>query len=437
MTKMWKPELETMPREDLEKRQIQLFKAQMEYVIERSPMYRRKYGKVGVEPEDIKTVEDIQKLPFTTKDELLKSQKEHPPYGDFKCIAVEEAVRIFQTSGTTGTPLKIPLSKRDWFVHYYDQFMYFTHGYGIETRDICFFPFNYGLFIAWWGIQAAMEQQGVTIIPGGGQSSENRIRNIIEWGATVVCGTPTYIIYLGELAEQLGADLPGSAVRVVVTAGEPGAQVPATKSRIEALWGAKNYDDIGSTEISNFGFECEEQKGTHIIESMFLAECLDPETGMPVQPGEVGELVLSNLCCESVPLLRYKTRDLVKLNYSRCDCGRSFVRMDGGVLGRADDMFQFAGVNIFPSAIENFIREIPEFSSEYQLVVPPKGSGGKLLIKVEASSEEVTSEQMKAALRRLMDTIKFRIQISPTVEVARPGSLPRFEGKAKRVIREQ
>ena len=361
MVKMWRPDLETMAREDFEKRELKLFRKRMKYVIEKSPFYRRKFSEAGVTPNDIKSIEDVRKVPFTTKAELLQSQQEHPIFGDFPCLPPEAACRVFQTSGTTGTPLKVPFSKKDWFKNCFEQFSYYVYGYGIESKDVAFFPFVYGLFVAWWGLQATLEQHSVTIVPGGGQTSETRLKSIIDWGATVVCGTPTYILYLGELAQKMGIDLPNSKVRIVVTAGEPGAQVPATKSLVERLWGAKNYDDIGSTEITNFGFECIAQNGTHLNEAMFLPESLDKETGKPVGPGEVGELVLSNLCCETAPLLRYKTGDLVRFNYDRCECGRTFLRMIGGVIGRADDMFYFGGVNIFPSAIENFIRQVPEF----------------------------------------------------------------------------
>jgi phenylacetate-CoA ligase len=227
-----------------------------------------------------------------------------------------------------------------------------------------------------------------------------------------------------------------SDVRIVVAAGEPGANVPSTKRALEELWGAKCYDDIGSTEISNFGFECLVQNGTHAIESMFYAECLDPETLKPVKEGEVGELVLSNLCTESVPLIRYRMRDLVKFNKKPCDCGRTFLRLDGGILGRSDDMFQFAGVNIFPSAIENFIREVPEFSNEYQILVPSIGIGRHLKIRVEPAHEAISQEKMNQAVRAFMEKFKYRITITPDVQIVKIGELPRFELKAKRLIRE-
>jgi phenylacetate-CoA ligase len=433
---MYKPELETMPREKLLEYQLDLFRKQMAYVYERAPFYRRKFDDAGVRPEHIKTLEDVSRIPFTVKEELRRSQEEHPPFGDFHCIPPEEGVRVFQTTGTTGTPVRSLLSKKDWLVNYYDQFMYFMYGYGITKADIIFIPFNYGLYLAWWGIHSSFEQGGVLVIPGGGQSSEDRIRNILEWKPTVICGTPTYILFLGDAAKKMGVDLSKTTVRIVITAGEPGAQVPSTKKQIETTWGAKNYDDIGSTEISNFGFECVAQKGTHVIESMFLAEVIDPKTGKWVGPGEEGELVLSNLCCESMPLIRWRMGDIVKFNYEKCECGRTFLRLDGGIIGRADDMFQFGGVNIFPSAIENFVRGTKEFSNEYQVIAPKMGSGKHLRIRVEPSSPALSQEEMDRAVKSFKEIFKFRIGVSPDVEVVKIGELPRFEGKAKRVIRE-
>jgi phenylacetate-CoA ligase len=275
------------------------------------------------------------------------------------------------------------------------------------------------------------------IVPGGAQSSESRVMNIFDWNATVVCGTPTYLLYLGDTAKKMGKPLADSDIRIVVAAGEPGANVPATKKAIEELWGAKCYDDIGSTEITNFGFECVAQKGTHVIESMFYTECLNPETLEPVPPGEIGELVLSNLCTESMPLLRFRIRDLVRINKDVCECGRTFLRLDGGILGRSDDMFQFAGVNVFPSAFENLIRQVPEFSNEYQIVVPRMGSGKHLKIRVEPDTTEIGNKRMEQAVKKFIETVKHRITITPDVEIVEIGKLPRFELKAKRLIREE
>jgi phenylacetate-CoA ligase len=433
---LFNPELETMSRDTLLEYQLELFRRQMAHVLERSPMYRRKFSEAGVRPEHIKTLEDVRKVPFTTKDELRRSQEQYPLFGDFHCIPEEEGVRVFQTTGTTGIPVRSLVSRKDWFEVYYEQFMYFMYGYGITKADVMFVPFNYGLYIAWWGLHSAFEKAGVLIIPGGGQSSEDRIKNIVEWKPTVVCGTPTYILFLGDVAKKMGIDLSKTAVRTVITAGEPGAQVPSTKKQVETTWGAKNYDDIGSTEISNFGFECVAQQGTHVIESMFLAEVVDPETGEPLPPGEPGELILTNLCCESMPLIRWRMGDVVKFNVQKCNCGRTFLRLDGGVIGRVDDMFQFGGVNIFPSAIENFVRGTDAFSTEYQIVAPRMGSGKHLTIRIEPLSLSITKEEMARSVKAFKENFKFRIGVSPDIEIVEIGKLPRFEGKARRVIRE-
>ncbi|MBC8246069.1 MAG: AMP-binding protein [Deltaproteobacteria bacterium] len=432
----WNKQMETLPREKLEELQLQRFRERMQYVYDHSPMYRRKYDEAGIKAADIRSLDDIQNVPFTVKEELRESQALHPPWGDFICIPPEEGVRVFQTTGTTGIPVKAIMNKADWTTHFYEQFMHFMYGYGIKTSDILFVPFGYGLYIAWWGFQAALEQAGVMIVPGGAQSSENRVKNIFDWDATVVCGTPTYLLSLGDTAKRMGMPLVDSAIRIVVAAGEPGANVPATKSAIEELWGAKCYDDIGSTEITNFGFECVAQKGTHVTETMFYAECLDPETLKPVATGEIGELVLSNLCTESMPLLRFRLRDLVRFNTEICECGRTFLRLDGGILGRSDDMFQFAGVNIFPSAIENLIREVPEFSNEYQIVVPSLVRGKRLKILVEPDTPDISDDRIAQAVKQFIETVKYCITITPEVEITEIGKLPRFELKAKRLIRE-
>ncbi|WP_299978035.1 phenylacetate--CoA ligase family protein [Desulfobacula sp.] len=432
----WNKELETMPRRERESLQLERFRKRMAYVYDRSPMYKKKYDQTGIKPSDIKTLSDISKVPFTVKEELLESQKRNPPWGEMICVPPEDGVRVFQTTGTTGTPLKVMLNKKDWTKHYYEQFMYFMNAYGIKRSDILYVPFGYGLYIAWWGFQAALEQAGVMIVPGGAQSSKDRVKNIFEWDATVICGTPTYLLHLGEVAKNMGISLADSQVAVVVAAGEPGANIASTKKAIEDTYGAKCYDDIGSSEITNFGFECAAQKGTHVNENMFYAECLDLDTLEPVKDGEVGELVLSNLCTETMPLIRYRIKDLVKFNRELCECGRSFLRLDGGILGRSDDMFQFGGVNVFPSAIENLLREVDNFSNEYQIIVPKKDSKKRIKIRVEPLSAQVSQKDMQDSVEKFIEDFKYRVTFTPTVEVVKAGGLPRFEGKAKRLIRE-
>ena len=432
----WDEPLERLPQAQLVAHQLALLRERLSYVHERSPFYRRKLDGAGIRSDDVRTLDDVRRIPFTEKEELRLSQAANPPWGDFACITPREAVRVFQTSGTTGRPVRVMLSRTDWFETYYRQFSHFRCGYGLTEDDVLFVPFNYGLYVAWWGFQTAMEKAGLMVIPGGGLGSKERLRAMLDWGATAVCGTPSYLLYLAETARKSGIDLPSSPIRKVVAAGEPGASIPATKKAIQAQWGAECFDDIGSTEISNFGFECLAHEGTHVIEGMFLAEVVDPETLAPVPDGQVGELILTNLCCESVPLIRYRTRDLVRFNRAPCACGRTYLRLDGGVLGRSDDMFHFAGVNVFPGQVQDLLHQVDEFSQEYQLVVPPQGSGRHLRIRVEPAREGLARGAVEAARERLVEMVKYRITVTPEVDVCEIGSLPRVEGKAKRVVRE-
>ncbi|OGA96764.1 MAG: hypothetical protein A3G27_18935 [Betaproteobacteria bacterium RIFCSPLOWO2_12_FULL_66_14] len=425
-----------MPRPQLEQHQLHTLRDQLGYIRERSPFYRRKLDAAHVVPDDIRSLDAVRRIPFTEKDELRQSQAGSPPWGDFGCIAPHEAVRVFQTSGTTGRPVRVMLSGKDWFETYYEQFSHFRCGFGLSQADVLFVPFNYGLYVAWWGFQAAMEKAGLMVIPGGGLSSKDRLRAMLDWGATAICGTPSYLLYLAETARKSGVDLPGSPIRKVIAAGEPGASIPSTKKAIESQWGAECFDDIGSTEISNFGYECTMHQGTHVIEGMFVAEVIDPETLEPLPDGQIGELVLTNLCCSSMPLVRYRTHDLVRFDRTTCSCGRTYLRLDGGVLGRSDDMFHFAGVNIFPAQIQKLLHEINEFSQEYQLVVPRLGSGRHLTIRVEPANESIPESRLKAARDHLVEIVKYRVTVTPDVEICEAGSLPRVEGKAKRVVRE-
>ena len=281
-----------------------------------------------------------------------------------------------------------------------------------------------------------MEKAGLTIVPGGGLSSKARLQAMLDWGATAICGTPSYLLYLAEIARNNNIDLGSSLIRKMVVAGEPGAGIPSTKNSLETQWNVECFDDIGSTESSNFGYECIKHQGTHVLEAMFLAEVLNTETLEPLADGEVGELVLTNLTCESMPLIRYRTMDLVRFNRESCQCGRTNLRLDGGILGRADDMFHFAGVNIYPSQIQGLLHAVEQFSQEYQLVIPKMGSGKRLKIRVEPAHDQITSTRLKKATENLIESIKYRITVTPEVEVVEIGGLPRFEGKGRRIIRE-
>ena len=242
---------------------------------------------------------------------------------------------------------------------------------------------------------------------------------------------------MAETAAAMGIDLANSPIKKLVAAGEPGAAVPATKLALENLWGAELFDDIGSTEGGNFGYECIRHQGTHVSEGLFIAEVLNPETLEPLPDGVPGELVLTNLSSESSPLIRYRMKDLVEFDREPCDCGRTNLRLKGGVLGRTDDMFHFAGTNVYPSQIQDILHGIDALSLEYRIVVPPMGSGRHLKIIVEPTAANTESAKLEQACEELAETVKTRIKLTPDLEIVDAGSLPRFEGKGKRLIREE
>jgi phenylacetate-CoA ligase len=242
---------------------------------------------------------------------------------------------------------------------------------------------------------------------------------------------------MAETAATMGIDLAGSSIKKLVAAGEPGAAVPATKQAIEELWGAELFDDIGSTEGGNFGYECICHQGTHVSEGLFIAEVLDPETLNPLPDGETGELVLTNLSSESSPLIRYRMKDLVEFDREPCECGRTNLRLKGGVLGRTDDMFHYAGVNVYPSQIQDILHGISTLSLEYRIIVPRIGSGKHLKIIVEPAATDIKSAKLEQACEELAETFKTHIKLTPDLEIVDAGSLARFEGKGKRLIREE
>jgi phenylacetate-CoA ligase len=301
-------------------------------------------------------------------------------------------------------------------------------GAGLTADDRLFVPFSFGPFIGFWAAIEGSKEIGAMMIPGGGRDSLQRLHLMRELGATAMCCTPTYALRLAEVAREEGFDPDDIPMRITVHAGEPGANVPATKARIEAAWTAKCFDHAGASEVGAHSFECEAQPGgTHVIESEYIAEVLDPQTGEAVPAGETGELVITNLGRIGFPVIRYRSGDLVRLNMKPCDCGRTFARFDGGVLGRADDMVIVRGVNVFPSAVENMVRQF-EAVDEFRVTVSTQRKMGELEVELELA-EGADAEQTQTDVER---AIQNSLGLRPTVTVVSRGSLPRFELKARR-----
>ncbi|HET6871305.1 MAG TPA: AMP-binding protein [Solirubrobacteraceae bacterium] len=432
----WNPKTETLDRERIEALQIAKLRRHCEWAAARSPWYRRRFASEGFDPGQLSSLADLRRIPLLTRDDWMASQEAKPPYGEIPVVAGEGAIRIHTTSGTTGRgPLRALDSRKDW-AWIAEMWCYAIWGCGIRPIDTAYIAFGYGSFIGFWGLHYAMEKVGVLNVPGGAQSTEARVLQIVDFGATVLAATPTYAIRLAQEAERLGIDLRGSSVTRLILSGEPAGSIPQTKALIEELWGAKAFDTAGMTEIGTIMvFECAHQPGgTHIIEDHVLEEVLDPDTLEPVPYGERGERVVTSFGRGSTPLLRYRTGDLVcRVPANRCSCGRGFDIYEGGILGRVDDMKVIRGTNVYPRAIEAIVREFPEVE-EFQTVISHEGIRDEITLRLEMKPDwppdgwDGLRDSVHRRLGHAHEGLNFRI------ERAGAGELPRFELKAKRMI---
>ena len=432
----WNPKVETLGRAQLEALQLAKLRRQAAWAAQRSPWYRRVLSEASFDPEALTAVSDLRRLPMLTREEWMNSQFEHPPYGEIPTIGGDGAIRVHTTSGTTGRgPLRALDSRKDW-AWIAEMWAYAIWGCGVRPDDTAYIAFGYGSFIGFWGLHYAMEKVGVLNVPGGAQTTEARVRQIIDFGATVVASTPTYALRMAQEADTLGIDLRGSKVSRVILSGEPAGSIPQTKALIEDQWGAKAFDTAGMTEIGTIMvFECEHQPGgTHIIEDHVIEEVINPETLAPAAYGEAGERVVTSFGRGSIPLLRYRTGDLVcKVPASRCTCGRGFDIYEGGILGRVDDMKIIRGTNVYPRAIEAIVREFTQVD-EFQTVITREGVRDEITLRIELKAEasadlwDGLAQTLHTRLALAHEGLNFR------VELARAGELPRFELKAKRTV---
>ena len=417
---------ETLPREQLAALQLGKLQAMSRELWGRNAFYTSKWKDAGVTPDDIRSLDDLTRLPFTKKGELMDDQAAHGPFGSNLTYPIEAYVRMHQTSGTTGVPLKVldTTESWDWWGRCWGHVL---AGAGVTASDRLFMAFAFGPFIGFWAAVEGARKIGAVMIPGGGRDSLQRLELMRETGTTVLCCTPTYALRLAEVATELGFDLARIPMKATVHAGEPGANIPATKQRIENSWAAKCFDHAGASEVGAHSFECLHQPGgTHLIESEYIGEVINPLTGEQVSPGERGELVLTNLGRWGFPVIRYRTGDLVKANHARCECGRSFMRFEGGILGRADDMVTVRGVNVFPAGVENIIRRFAEID-EFRITVNKVKQMDEMDIEIELC-EGADLDVVHQLAVKLDSMLSFR----PRVHHVAHNTLPRFEMKAKR-----
>ncbi|MEZ6197732.1 MAG: AMP-binding protein [Planctomycetota bacterium] len=430
----WNPKNETMPKEELRALQLVKLRRLVERAWHESPFHRRLYEGAGVSPEDIRTLDDIRRLPFMTREDWMANQAELEPFGDLMTRGREDAIRYHLTSGTSGRqPLRVLDGRKDW-KWIAECWCYGFWGFGVRPGDTVFFAFSYGSFIGFWGAHYACEKIGALVMPSGNMTTENRVRQLVEMDATVVCATPTYAIRMANEADRLGIDLRKSRVEKLILSGEP----LGAKAMIEERWGAKASDTAGMTEIGTiFMFEAAHQPGgTHIIEDHFIEEVIDPDTGEPRGYGEIGERVCTSFGRGFLPLIRYRSRDLVKkLPHTHSDCGRTFDLYENGIIGRADDMLLIRGTNVYPLAIETIVREYRAVE-EFRIRAFTADNGvDELTVDIELTPGSVGEDERARMVGKLAEDLKRNHEgLRINVEIAAEGELPRFELKAKRLV---
>ncbi|WP_419779113.1 phenylacetate--CoA ligase family protein [Maridesulfovibrio sp.] len=421
---------ETMPREELEQLQLRRLKQLCERVYANVPFYTNKFKEMGIEPKDINSLSDLTRLPFTEKQDL----RNHYPFGLF-AVSRENIVRIHSSSGTTGKATVVGYTKRD-IKNWADMMARSFAIAGATSEDSIHNAYGYGLFTGGLGAHYGAEALGATIIPVSGGGTRRQIMLLKDFGADVICCTPSYALFLHETGKEMGIDFEKLPLRIGIFGAEPWTE--SMRRDIENKLKIKALDIYGLSEIMGPGvaMECaEEQNGLHIMEDHFLPEIINPETGEHVEPGEAGELVITTLTKEGIPLIRYRTRDLTRLNYTACRCGRTFARMQR-IMGRSDDMLIIRGVNVFPSQIESILIETEGISPHYQLVVERDGNLDILTVKVEISGASFSDEikNLQRLERKIQKTIKEFLGVTARVKLVEPKSIERSVGKAQRIL---
>ena len=424
----WEPELETLPRNELEQLQTRRLRETVTRALD-APWYGELYTAKGITPDSIRSPEDFRSLPFTTKEDL----RAHFPYGLLR-IPKREVVRLHSSSGTTGTPTVIFHNRHD-LASWANLVARSMFAAGVRDTDVFQNICGYGLFTGGLGFQYGAERLGALTIPAGSGNSRRQIRLMQDYGTTVIHTIPSYLVRLRAVFDQLDLDpRVDTRLRLLLIGAEPHSE--ATRLRVQDMFGVKAFNSYGLSEMNGPGvaFECEAQSGLHLWEDAYLAEIVDPDTLEPVAPGEIGELVLTTLDREAMPIIRYRTRDLTRFIPGACPCGRTHRRIDR-ITGRSDDMFIIKGVNVFPMQIEAVLMGIREVGHDYLIVLDRVDGLDTLHIRVELHPDWFTDDL--AMIERLRDRVVRRVRdeilLTPKVELVEPDTLPKPEGKAVRV----
>ncbi len=425
----WNPSIERMPREELTEIQERKLRGLVWTVYEYSPFYRRKFKEMNLHPSDIRSLDDLTKLPFTKKQDL----RDNYPFGMF-AVPLSQIVRFHASSGTTGKPTVVGYTENDIRV-WVESLCRALVSCGVSSDDIMQIAYGYGLFTGGLGFHYAAEKVGATVIPISAGNTARQVELMRDLNTTVIACTPSYMLYLTEYAAQMGVNIADTNLRMGIFGAEPWSE--ETRKRIENKTGIVAYDVYGTSELSGPLFtECVERHGIHVWADHFLIEVIDPETGEQVGEGEKGELVVTTLSKEALPLIRWRTGDITYMETDKCACGRTHPRIMR-ILGRTDDMIIVRGVNVFPSQIEHVLMQIPEVGEHYMIILDRREDGlDEMTIQVELSdriSVDRTTDILELE-KKIAEKLKSVLNVWAKVEVVNPGTLQRFEGKAKRVI---
>ncbi len=425
---IWNEKYECMSREDLEELQLSRLQSIVRTVYNKVPSYKRSFDKAGVKPDDIRSLGDLAKIPFITKSDLRESY----PFEMF-VVPMEDIVRIHSSSGTTGKPVVAGYTRKD--IDTWAELMARSLVCaGAGKKDIIQNSYGYGLFTGGLGVHYGGERIGATVIPSSGGNTKRQVMMLQDFGSTVLTATPSYVLYIAEVAAEMGIDIRELPLRVGILGAEPWSD--SMRDEIEEKLNIDALDIYGLTEIIGPGvsIECEEKDGLHVFEDHFLTEIIDPDTGETLPYGETGELVFTTLTKEAFPVIRFRTKDITSLNVEPCKCGRTIVRM-ARVSGRTDDMLIIRGVNVFPSQIESVLMGIEETEPHYELVVSKRGTLDELELRVEVSESIFSDEvrNLEALQDKIRDEIESVLGISLEVTLVEPKTIARSEGKAKRV----
>ena len=424
---MFSPEIETIDRKALREMQLERLKHIVRYAYENDPMYRRRYDEIGLRPEHIRTLKDIERIPYTTKDDL----RENYPFGMF-AVPMKQIVRLHASSGTTGKPVVGGYTRRD-LDNWSTCIARLLTMAGATDEDIFHVAFGYGLFTGGFGLHYGVEKIGATVVPVSSGNTERQLMLMKDFGATALIATPSYAMYLAETAKKKGI-LSDLKIRLVCMGAE--ASTAEMHESLQKLFGAFPTENYGLTEVGGPGVsgECREKAGMHINEDMFYPEIVDMDHNRVLGEGELGEMVITTLTKEGMPVLRYRTKDITSITYEPCRCGRTLARMSR-VVGRTDDMLIIRGVNVFPSQIESVLMSMDELGKMYEIVVDRVNYLDTIEVRVEVDDASLLTDysKLEALAAKIKHNLRTVLQLDVKVKLVEPFSLKRTEGKVKRV----